>query len=106
VAGEIDALSGLQMDLPAVTTTCGATVPQHLAALFTRCSVYVLFDVGELRAAKAAARQLLASGARSAQVLDLGHLGLPRGGDLNDLHRQGGTREDIVALVRLAQGPA
>ena len=100
VAGELDALIGRQMGLPTVTTTCGVTMPKHLAPAFNRRHVFVMFDVGETRAAVKAATRVLAYGAQSARVIELEKLGLAHGGDLNDLYLAGGTADDVKALIR------
>jgi len=100
VAGELDALIGRQMGLPTVTTTCGARVPKHLASAFNWRQAFVMFDVGETRAAVNAATRVLAYGAQSARVIELEKLGLPHGADLNDFYLAGGTADDIKALIR------
>src|SRR5919205_934102 len=45
VAGEIDALTGRQNDLPTVTTTCGTALPDHLAQRLAGRKVFVMYDV-------------------------------------------------------------
>jgi hypothetical protein len=98
VAGEIDALTGRQLELPAVTTTCGE-LPEHLAPELAGRAVYVMYDVGEDLAAERTARRLRALGSR-AVVVRLSRLGLTHKSDLNDLYCQGGTRRDIERLIK------
>lgn len=99
VAGEFDALVGRQMGLPTVTTTCGSTLPAHLADRLAERLVYVIYDVGEDLAAESTAEELRALGSE-AVVVHLALLGLPEKGDLNDFYRLGGTAEQIKALRR------
>lgn len=98
VAGEIDALTGRQMGLPAVTTTCGV-LPEHLAPELAGRTVYVMYDVGEELAAERTAHRLRSLGSQ-AVVVRLALLGLPDKADLNDLYRQGGTRRDVERLIK------
>jgi hypothetical protein len=97
VACEIDALTGRQMDLPAITTTCGA-LPEHLAPALSGRLVYVMYDVGEELAAERTAAKLRDVGSR-AVVVRLALLGLGHKSDLNDLYCAGGTRQDVVRLI-------
>jgi DNA primase len=97
VAGEFDALTGRQLDLPTITTTCGAALPDHLAPQLAGRMVYVMHDVGEERAAERTAGKLLALGSQ-AFVVRLRLLGLPDKSDLNDFYTQGGTAQQIRAL--------
>jgi len=99
VAGEFDALIGRQMGLPTVTTTCGTTLPAHLAPRLAGRIVFTMYDVGESRAAKRTTETLCALGSQ-AVVVHLALLGLPNKGDLNDFYRLGGTAEEIKALCR------
>lgn len=99
VAGEIDALTGRQLGLPTVTTTCGATVPEHLLGALAHRDVYVMFDVGEDVAAKRTARRLQTVQARPL-IVRLSRLGLPDRADLNDFYRQGGTKRDLERLIK------
>lgn len=99
VAGELDALIGRQLGLPAVTTTCGAKLPDPLVSLFLHHKVFVMFDVGEESAATRVSAKLHAAGI-TATVVRLRRLGLPHGADLNDLVLQGGTAAQIKALIR------
>jgi hypothetical protein len=102
VAGEIDALTGRQIGLNAVTVS-GRSLPNHTVHRFVGRTVYVCFDVGEEREAKRAAQKLGAAGIRS-YVVDLAELGLPDKGDLNDYVRNGGTKSAVVDLIRRARG--
>jgi hypothetical protein len=99
VAGEFDALVGRQMGLPTVTTTCGTTLPAHLAPRLAGRIVFTMYDVGESRAAKRTTARLRDLGSQAA-VVHLALLGLPNKGDLNDFFLQGGTAEEIKALCR------
>lgn len=66
VAGVWDALLLRQHDLPAVSTTTGASLPEHLREAFSGCRVAVVYDVGEECAATRTARQLVDAGAAEA----------------------------------------
>lgn len=99
VAGEFDALIGRQLGLPSVTTTCGTTLPAHLAPRLAGRIVFVMYDVGESLAAKRTTETLRALGSQAA-VVHLALLGLPNKGDLNDFYRLGGTAAEIKALCR------
>jgi hypothetical protein len=99
VFGEIDALIGRQMDLPTVTPTCGAGCPPWIQSRFKGKRVFVMADVGEDMAASAFATKLRGVG-DEVFVVDLGRIFDKRKGDLNDFYRHGGTREQILALIR------
>lgn len=96
-AGEFDALLARQHGLPAVTTTCGARLPDHLVPALAGRRVAVVYDVGEDVAA-ASAEKLVAAGAEAWVV----RLGLPReGDDLTDWFvTYGRSRRELVALIR------
>jgi DNA primase len=99
VAGELDALTGRQLGVPAVSTTCGATLPLHLAERFKRRRIYVLFDVGELSAAVKASDRLWKGDADYVRVVPWPP-GLPKGTDLNDwVVKHGGTRRQLNDLI-------
>lgn len=99
VAGEFDALIGRQMGLPTVTTTCGTTLPAHLAPRLAGRIVFAMYDVGESHAAKRTTAMLRALGSQAA-VVHLALLGLPNKADLNDFFLRGGTAAEIKALCR------
>src|SRR5205085_3355641 len=62
VAGEIDALTGRQNDLPTITTTCGQQLPDPLAQRLAGRKVFVMYDVGEEAAAARTVAKLRALG--------------------------------------------
>ena len=104
-AGETDALLARQHGLPAVTTTCGATLPDALVPELMPGGrdIDVVYDVGEEIAAEATAGKLRAVGANAVAV----GLGLPaRGQDLTDFFLSGRTARDLRALARLARREA
>jgi hypothetical protein len=98
VAGEIDALSGRQIGLRAVTV-CGCSLPDHALPYFAGRTVYLMFDVGEERAAERIAHRLQRVGTRASMVR-LAALGLPAKADLNDAVRGGIRACEIRALIR------
>jgi hypothetical protein len=101
VAGMMDALTGRQHDVPAVTTTCGTSLPEHLVARFNGRRVAVVFDAGEEDAAERAVHKLRAAGAASAWVVPLP---LATGGDVNDwLVTHGRSRDELLVLIREAR---
>jgi hypothetical protein len=104
VGGELDALTGRQLGLRAVTVS-GCSLPDPALPHFATRIVYVMFDVGEERAADTAAGKLSDVGAR-ARVVRLGLLGLPDKADLNDYVRQGGTARELKTLIRRERGQA
>jgi hypothetical protein len=78
VAGEWDALAGLQAGLPAVTGLLGCTWhPAWDHHAFGK-RMAVAYDVGEIGAARVTVNKLLAAGAADAWAVDLG---LPVSGD-------------------------
>lgn len=99
VAGELDALLGRQHGLRAVTTTCGARVPDALLPPLAGRTVAIAFDVGEEAAAETTAAKLRVAGSE-AWVVRLGLLGLPEKGDLSDYLRAEGSAAEVRTLVR------
>jgi hypothetical protein len=99
VAGEIDALSGRQLRLPAVSTTCGATLPEYLVPDLVGRRVAVMFDAGEEDAMERVVGVLRDAGCK-AWAVRLIKLGLAGDADLNDYLVAGGSRERLVRLIR------
>jgi hypothetical protein len=101
VAGEIDALTGRQMRLRAVTVS-GCALPDHALPKFAGRTVFVLFDVGEEVAAETVAVKL-----RSVRAIAHGVTwppGLPAKTDLNDWFvKEGGTADKLRALIANAR---
>jgi hypothetical protein len=97
-AGELDALLARQRGLPAVTTTCGARLPDQLAPRLAGRRVAVVYDVGEERAAETTAAKLRAAGGEAWAV----PLGLPKkGDDLTDWFvKYGRTARELSVLCR------
>ena len=101
VAGIFDALLARQHGLPAVTTTCGKTLPDHLAVRFKGKRVAVAYDSGEEEAAYASVKKLRAVGVSSAWVVSLP---LPEGGDVADWFvKFNNTKEELVAQITAAR---
>jgi hypothetical protein len=98
VGGELDALSGRQIGLRAVTVS-GCSLPDHAVQHFVGRTVYIMFDVGEEGPAEAVVSKLRAAGGQAVCVR-LALLGLPYKGDLNDAVRSGITPSAIAALIR------
>jgi hypothetical protein len=98
VAGEFDALIGRRHGLPAVTATCGASLPDHLAHFLAGRSVHVMYDVGEEAQATRTVTTLHAAGANARIV----PLDLPDDGDdLSDWFvKYGRTRNQLMSLIR------
>lgn len=80
--GGFDALLGRQHGLPTVTTTCGAQLPEPLAARFARMDVTVIYDAGTNTALTV--ERLRAAGAGHVHVVDLAAEGLADGEDVTD----------------------
>jgi hypothetical protein len=97
-AGELDALLARQRGLPAVTTTCGARLPDHLVCELGGRRVAVVYDVGEETAAETTAAKLRAAGSEAWAV----RLGLPKkGDDLTDWFlKYGRTARELGVLCR------
>ncbi len=102
-AGEMDALLTRQHGLPAVTATCGASLPDALVPALRPAGrrIAVVFDVGEEARAKAVAEKLRAAGAAAWAVA----LPLPRkGDDLTDWWMTYGcTAAELRALIAVAE---
>ncbi len=104
VAGEFDALAARQHGADyVVTTTCGASLPDHLAPVLAGRSVAVAYDVGEEAAAERTVAKLHSFGCES-WVVRLELLKLPDAGDLNDYFRSGGMTHELAALIRRERG--
>jgi hypothetical protein len=99
VAGEFDALRAREHDLPAVTTTCGARLPSRLVRQLSTRHVAVAYDVGEEAAAEKTVAALRAAGS-TAWLVRLGLLGLRVRGDLSDYFTKGGSRDELVRLIK------
>jgi hypothetical protein len=102
VEGEIDALQLVQRSLPAVTATCGATLPHALAPELADRRVAVMYDVGADQAAARTVAHLRDVGAEAFVVR------LPmrrKGADVSDYFARGRTAEALIARVR-ARRPA
>jgi hypothetical protein len=104
VPGEIDALTARQLGLPGLTST-GGWLAKHQVPLLAGRRVFLLPDVGEELAAEH----------QSAWLRDVDcevHVvhwppGLPERTDLNDwFTTRGGTRAELLALVRQARSAA
>lgn len=94
-AGELDALVARQAGLPAVSTTCGATLPSYLAPALAGRRVAVAYDAGEDPTLSVGF--LLAEGADAWPVT----LPLDHGQDLTDwfvTHRR--TARELRTLIR------
>jgi hypothetical protein len=103
--GELDALVGLARKLPVVSTTCGASLPEHLAGSFEGRRVAVVYDTGALGAARRTVERLLAAGAAEAWAVDLA---LPEAGDdLTDWFvTYGRSADGLRALLNSARRSA
>jgi hypothetical protein len=102
LAGIFDALSARQAGLrSAVTTTCGARLPDHLVPALAGRPIAVAYDAGEEALAAITVEKLRAAGSQAWVVrLSDPKLGLPAGGDVNDHFRAGGTLRALVGLIR------
>ncbi len=98
VGGELDALSGRQIGIPAVSV-CGCHLPDHALGHFIGRRVYVALDVGEEAQAKRVAERLRSIDV-AVRTVRLARLGLPYKGDLNDAVLAGHTADDVQALLR------
>lgn len=100
--GELDALAGLARGLRVVSTTCGASLPEHLAGAFAGWTVAVVYDTGADTAAARTVERLRAAGAREAWAVDLR---LPeQGDDLTDWFvTYGRDADDLRRLIRKAR---
>jgi hypothetical protein len=101
VGGEIDALTGRQIGLNAVTVS-GCSLPLHAVERFAGRSVCVMFDVGEELAQVSAVAKLKNVAARVYDVR-LAELGLPHGADLNDAYSAGIGANEIKQLIKEAR---
>ena len=99
VEGEIDALTGRQMDLRTVALG-GKRPPRPRLSRLGGRSAAILFDVGADEAAERIARLLHAAGG-TAWVVRLGLLGLDEDEDLNDYHRAGGSVTELRRLIAI-----
>jgi hypothetical protein len=101
--GEFDAMLSIQAGLPAVTTTCGATLPDSLASELAALGrpVAVAYDVGAERAAERSAAKLRAAGCQAWVV----RLGLPdEGADVSDWFlTYDRKRPELIGLIRRAR---
>jgi hypothetical protein len=98
VAGELDALTGRQIGMRAVTVS-GCNVPKDVEASFAERVVYVMFDVGE-ELAQVKAIERLENVDATVYDVRLSDLGLPHGSDLNDAVRAGIGAAEIRQLIR------
>jgi hypothetical protein len=101
VAGELDALTGRQLGLHAVTVS-GCTLPFAVAPRFAGRVVYVMFDVGEEIAQISVVGKLEDVAVRVYDVR-LAELGLPPKADLNDAYRTSIRRPELDRLMRDAR---
>jgi hypothetical protein len=101
VAGEIDALTGRELGINAVTVS-GCELPEHARPRFAGRTVYVMFDVGEEEAARRVAAKLGGIASRTS-VVRLSTLRLPLKSDLNDLYRQRGAQTQRVVNALLSR---
>jgi hypothetical protein len=100
--GEFDALLGWQHGLPTVSTTCGATLPAHLADRFGGRCVDVCYDVGA--DTRKTVERLVAAGAKQVRVVDLAAGGLRKSEDLTDFFVwYGKTANALRRLIRRAE---
>jgi len=99
VAGMFDPLVARQHGVPAVTTTCGAVLPRHLAERFAGKRVAVCYDAGEESQAERAVGVLAGVGAVAWPV----SLPLPPGGDVADWFLSGRSRRDLYRLIAEAR---
>jgi hypothetical protein len=101
--GEFDAMLSIQAGLPAVTTTCGATLPDSLASELAALGrpVAVAYDVGAEWAAERSAAKLRAAGCQAWVV----RLGLPdEGADVSDWFlTYDRKRPELIGLIRRAR---
>jgi hypothetical protein len=104
VAGEFDALLSQQNDIPGVSTTCGARLPEPLIPELQPDGrrIAVAYDVGEEAAAERTVAQLRTAGAKAWVV----RLGLPNeGDDLTDWFvKYGRSADKLLALIRREGG--
>jgi DNA primase len=97
VPGELDALSGRQLGMPAITST-GGWLSKEQVPLLSRRQIVLLPDVGEERAAELQAEALRKEGC---EVLIVHWpAGCPDKFDLNDwVAKRGGTRDALLGLI-------
>ncbi len=98
VAGTLDALIGRQYGLPTVTSTNGTSFPKRWYPLVRRRVLFVAYDVGEEKTMQGRVASLREAGAdayavRLAQVLE-------NGKDLSDYLTTGGTRDELLHLIK------
>ena len=102
VAGEFDAIVARQRRLPAVSSTCGAKLPNALVQTLVGAArrIAVLFDVGEEQAAEQAVVKLRDAGASAWTVdLPMKH----KGADLSDWFAAGGSRDELLGMIQCAR---
>lgn len=102
VAGEFDALVARCHGLPALTSTTGASLPEHLRGAFAGRRVAVVYDVGEERAASQTMKALRLTGASRAWATALP---LPsHGDDITDWFvRDGRDADELLRIIREAR---
>ena len=106
VAGEFDALVMRQEGLPALSTTCGATLPEHLVPALANRAVAVAYDVGEESKAEITVARLRRAGAE-AWVVPLKERMPYEGSDLTDWFvKYGLTRSAFRLLAARARRTA
>ena len=99
VAGMFDALIGRQNDLPTVTTTCGAKLPDYLLDRFAGRRVAVLYDTGEEREAQITVAKLWDVAVEVWRVEFTSF----DGKDLSDWFQSGHTRDELLQIIREAR---
>lgn len=98
VGGTLDALLGRQYGLPTVTSTNGTSFPERWHPLVRRRIVYVAYDIGEENTMQGRVASLREAGA-DAYAVRLAHV-LENGKDLADYLTSGGTRDELLRLIK------
>jgi len=98
VAGTLDALIGQQYGLPTVTSVCGTSFPARWYPLIRKRKVYVAYDVGEEKTMQGRVASLREAGA-DAYAVRLARV-LQDGKDLSDYLTSGGTRDELLRLIK------
>jgi len=101
-AGEMDTLSAIEQGYPAVTGTGGENVwRQSLSTLFSGKDVYIVYDGDDIGERSAQDRAIdLSDYAKSVYITHL-----PKGKDVNDLHKEGEDLQEYLDRAILIGTP-
>jgi hypothetical protein len=101
--GELDVLLCRQHGLPAISTTCGANLPEHLVPALAGRRVAVAYDVGEEVQANLTVMRLRRQGGCEAWVVPLRERMTDDGDDLTDWFvKYGYTEIELLRLIKSA----